>query len=394
VTPVRLTGRGRGVAAGGGALLIAGLWSDLTAVLAGGVFALALTAASLVAALLLRRRARVDRDEPPVAASVGDVVTTTATIGMPRSAPAAVVGGLVPAWGTALDGQPLVLLPPWRGPRRASRSFTCEVRGRYEWSQLTLHLPEPLGMAYAVVAGGDPTAFTVYPRALPLPGVALDLVSDAGGVPAGGRPRHGATGGGASDPIPRAYLPGDELRRMHWPATARAGEPMVRTDDHEPVRRSIVVLDCAPGTYRTDTGFERAVTAAASLALALLRAGHAVSLRTASGGLLTAARWQEGRPGAAAVLAALATVALGDDAASGQGGDATAPRWLITGSSGAPDRPLQPGSPVRMLATEAAATSSRPDGEPPDRAARVVWDGSGSLAASLRRAAAVSAGVS
>jgi uncharacterized protein (DUF58 family) len=393
VTPVRLTGRGRGVAAGGVVLVIAGLWSDVTAVLAGGVFALALTAASLAAALILRRRARVDRVEPPAAASVGEAVTTAATISVPRWAPAAVVGGLVPPWGAALDRQPLVLLPPWRGPRSASRSFSCQMRGRYQWSALTLHLPEPLGVAYAVVAGGAPAAFTVYPKVLPLPGVTLDMMSDAGGVPAGGRPRHGAIGGGASDPVPRAYLPGDELRRMHWPATARAGEPMVRTDDHEPVHRSVVVLECTTGAYRTEAGFERAVTAAASLAVALLRAGHAVSLRTASGGLLTAARWQEGRRGAAAVLAALATVALGDEPAPGQGGDDIAPRWVISGGAGAPDQPLRPGSPVRVLITETNASATGPVEAPEHRAAHVAWDGSGSLAASLRTTAAAAAGV-
>ncbi len=81
---------------------------------------------------------------------------------------------MVPKWGTTPDRQPLVLLPPWRGPRSASRAFSCQVRGRYEWSTLTLHIPEPLGMAYADVAGGAPAAFTVYPKVLPLPGVPLD----------------------------------------------------------------------------------------------------------------------------------------------------------------------------------------------------------------------------
>jgi uncharacterized protein (DUF58 family) len=390
MTPVRLTGRGRGVAAGGIALVLAGLWFELTAVLAGGIFALMLTAATVGAALLLRRGSVAARSDQPAAASVGDVVTAAAELRLPRAAPAAVVGGLVPSWGSAPQRQPLVLLPPWRGPRTAARGFTCPVRGRYDWPAVTLHVPEPLGMAYAVVAEREAgAAFAVYPRVLPLAGVPLDQAGDGEGAPAAGRSRRSGAAGSASDPVPRAYQPGDELRRMHWPATARAGEPMVRTDEHEPVLRTVVALDCRTEAYRTDAGFERAVTAAASVAVALLQAGRSVSLQTPSGGLLTGTRWQEGRQGAAAVLAALAGVTMGEQgASSGHGADAS-PGWVITGSGTAVAQSAPTGAPLRLLTTET------PDAQGPSgAAAAVVWDGSSSLAASVRQSIPLPSGSS
>ncbi len=383
--PVRLTGRGRGAGAGGLVLVIAGTWLELAALLAAGLFALALTAASLGTALLLRRGASVARADSSAAASVGDDVTTTAAVRVPGAAPAAVVSGLVPPWGSSTDQQPVVLLPPWRGERCAARTFTCQRRGRYPWPSVAMQVPEPLGMSYAVVRSEETSTFLVYPRVLPAAGAALEPAGASPGTPTAGRHlRRSAAAGSASDPIPRAYLPGDELRRMHWPATARAGEPMVRTDDHEPVHRTVVALDCSASAYRTDAGFERAVAASASLAVALLNAGQSVSLQTRAAGLLTTVRWLEGRQGVAAALAALAEVALGTAGASvGAAADATA-RWVVTGAH------YQPGTRRSSEPTVVLSTETIHNQEPPaDEPSPAVWDGTSSLTAALRRATAV-----
>ena len=102
------------------------------------------------------------------------------------------------------------------------------------------------------------------------------------------------------------------------------------------------------------------------------------------GGLLTTVRWLEGRQGVAAALAALADVALGTAGTSvGAAADATA-RWVVTGANTQPaDR--RSAEPTALLSTEAIQSQQ----QAADVKAPTVWDGTGSLAAALRRATAV-----
>jgi uncharacterized protein (DUF58 family) len=71
----------------------------------------------------------------------------------------------------------------------------------------------------------------------------------------------------------RGYVPGDDLRRIHWPTTARVGELMVREGgDPDSANRSgtTIVLGTSRGG---GDAFERAVEVAASLATVALREG-------------------------------------------------------------------------------------------------------------------------
>ncbi len=61
----------------------------------------------------------------------------------------------------------------------------------------------------------------------------------------------------------RQYVIGDDLRRISWKASARSSEMIVKETAIEGVKRCTVVLDLA--TTMDDDGFERAVSAAASL---------------------------------------------------------------------------------------------------------------------------------
>ena len=47
----------------------------------------------------------------------------------------------------------------------------------------------------------------------------------------------------------REYRDGDDLRRIHWPATARTGDLMVRQEDRPAKRRAVVLLDSAPPAH-------------------------------------------------------------------------------------------------------------------------------------------------
>jgi uncharacterized protein (DUF58 family) len=77
----------------------------------------------------------------------------------------------------------------------------------------------------------------------------------------------------------RDYVPGDELRSIHWRASARTEDLQVRQMTTEGVRRCLVVLD------RDGSGeaFERAVVAAASIVTSAEHAGLTTRF-VASGG--------------------------------------------------------------------------------------------------------------
>lgn len=68
----------------------------------------------------------------------------------------------------------------------------------------------------------------------------------------------------------RAYVPGDEPRRIHWPSTARTGNLVVRTDASVvSENRYVLTIDLDPAHYNQDS-FELLLSAAASCVLALL----------------------------------------------------------------------------------------------------------------------------
>jgi uncharacterized protein (DUF58 family) len=95
---------------------------------------------------------------------------------------------------------------------------------------------------------------------------------------------------GEDDVAIRTYRDGDDLRRIHWPATAHRGELMVRQEDRPARRRAVLVLDSRSSGHRgsgASGSFEWAVTAVASMAVHLNShsyAVHLVSTETAADG--------------------------------------------------------------------------------------------------------------
>ena len=81
----------------------------------------------------------------------------------------------------------------------------------------------------------------------------------------------------------REYRPGDSMRHVHWPSTARTGVVMVREFEEEQTRRLAIVLDGSWDAGDAWTPLDRVCTAAASVALAALAQGHGARLVVTGG---------------------------------------------------------------------------------------------------------------
>jgi uncharacterized protein (DUF58 family) len=149
-------------------------------------------------------------------------------------------------------------------------------RGRIQVGPLTLERVDPLGLGRSRLTTGDTTIMWVHPRTYPVHALVA------------GHPRHHHEGR-TSDDSPqgsldlrdvREYVPGDEVRHLHWKATARTGRLMVRdyVDPNQP--RFTALLDTRADLLPPPV-FEEAVELTASLMNAAAAAGYWCRLVTA-----------------------------------------------------------------------------------------------------------------
>lgn len=143
--------------------------------------------------------------------------------------------------------------------------FVPERRGVLHFRATRLLRPDPLGLVFASVSCDTPQSLLVLPRIHPVP--ALHLPGSRRRQPLG---LHAARQLGDSQEFfqLRDYRPGDPMRRVHWPSSARAGQLVVKETAEEYVARYGLVLD----TFLQEgdaAAFEAAVSVAASLAARL-----------------------------------------------------------------------------------------------------------------------------
>ncbi len=80
----------------------------------------------------------------------------------------------------------------------------------------------------------------------------------------------------------RDYQPGDDVRRVHWPTTARLGHPVVRQYDEPWQRRLTVVIDVNVD-HHDAASFERAMSVAASVLESSTSSGQLARMVTTRG---------------------------------------------------------------------------------------------------------------
>lgn len=153
-----------------------------------------------------------------------------------------------------------------------------ERRGLIQVGPLRLTVSDPFGLARLTTTGDREVGLIVYPRVDTLAPVRRASGSDIDRQMA--QQQQVAPSGDEFYAL-REYAVGDDLRRVHWPSSARHDELMVRQDEIPWHGRLTVLLDSR--TLAGPGAFEAMVSAAASVAAASIARGDQVRLLITNG---------------------------------------------------------------------------------------------------------------
>lgn len=139
---------------------------------------------------------------------------------------------------------------------------------------------DPLELLRRQVGWTEPQEIFVHPRTIRLDSSSTGFIRDLEGM---------TTRELSNDDVSfhalREYVPGDDLRYVHWRSTARTGQVMIR--QFEETRRSqfVIVLATRNDDYADEDEFELAVSVAASLSRSAQVEGKEVTVFTTEGRL-------------------------------------------------------------------------------------------------------------
>lgn len=173
-------------------------------------------------------------------------------------------GLMVPLHGVTRQVDLPVVAP--RGSREAAIVVPTPRRGVYTLGPVQAWRTDPLGLLRRRLTLVAERELYVLPRTVALESFEWGLVPDPDGVPSDRVSMSDLSFHGL-----REYVPGDELRHVHWKSSARAGQLLVRQYHDSRRSRATFVLDVDPAAYDSDDDFELAVSVLASL---LARAGQ------------------------------------------------------------------------------------------------------------------------
>lgn len=118
-------------------------------------------------------------------------------------------------------------------------------RGLYEIGPLVIEHEDPFGMARSTLALGEADRLVVVPAIVDLPTGGPNLADGEGSA----RLVQRRVTGNDDDLTTREYRSGDALRRVHWRASARRGQLMVRQEEHRSHPDARIVLDTRLAGY-------------------------------------------------------------------------------------------------------------------------------------------------
>ncbi|MDG2114502.1 MAG: DUF58 domain-containing protein [Actinomycetota bacterium] len=273
-----LTRHGWTLAIGGAAMAVAGRLFAIFELFVLGTAALGLVIITAIWVGLARLKVSVTRSVHPVRVHAGTPARVDLRItNLGRTTPVLRVRDPVAGTrGADISVGPLKS----REQARASYAIPTERRGAIGIGPMRIDITDPFGLASVKIDATGSTTLTVYPR--------VDLIApipfSAGHDPHGGAHDAQSLGRvGEEFYALRDYSVGDDLRRVHWPSTARRGQLMVRQDELPWQGRVTILLDTR-ATAHNNESFEGAVSAAASVISASSRRRDMVRLVTTHGG--------------------------------------------------------------------------------------------------------------
>lgn len=278
--PGLLTGRGQAFLILGALVVLAGMilgYPDVTRV------GLVLLVLPLLALLVVRPRApelRVQRLVRPSRLSPDERGEVEVHFGNVGRRPTPLYLG-EEQFDYALGDRPRFLLPrmPPGEVRRLRYAVRSRHRGAFQVGPITVRRRDPFGLAHVAMQLPATMEVLVLPHLFDL---GNRKVSGQGRGTEGELPQMVSLHG-EDDVSIRQYRDGDELRRVHWPATAHRGEIMVRQEDRPARRRAVLLLDSRAGAHPGSgyqASFEWAVSAVASVARHLIKDGFVIHLLT------------------------------------------------------------------------------------------------------------------
>lgn len=157
----------------------------------------------------------------------------------------------------------------------ATYRVVCRPRGIYQVGPARARSSDPIGLAELPAPDGPVDQLVVYPTVETLEGFPAIRGQDP--TQAASRPEHAQRGGEDFYTL-REYQRGDDLRRVHWPSSAKTDRLMIRQLETPWQSRALVLLDVRSRVYETPDAFETAVSGAASVVTHLVRSGFDADL--------------------------------------------------------------------------------------------------------------------
>ncbi|GAB3585082.1 DUF58 domain-containing protein [Calidifontibacter terrae] len=276
----RFTGRGRAFCSAGVTLFVCGLvlgYPDITRL---GLLLLLL---AVVGLLLARRRAarvHLEREIVPPVVSVGDRVAVR--VRFQNNDRRRTRTGLAQEDVAYVLGDPRRFVLAAMGPgdgQQVDYGVATLVRGEHLVGPVHITITDPFRVTTREVTIDRQDVVTVLPKIVPL---GAQRPPGAGSGQDGSAPAMVALHG-EEDMSIRAYADGDDLRKVHWPATAHRGELMVRQTDRPSLRSCTLVLDSRANVHAgppESSSFEWAISALASVAVRMHDLGYLIHLVT------------------------------------------------------------------------------------------------------------------
>ena len=219
----------------------------------------------------------VTRHVSPFQVHDGDRAVVEISLSTNRRIAQAVVVDEIPGLGTARFVANRI--EP-HDPMNGRYEVLCRPRGVYAVGPAVVQVRDPLALTEAGGTAGSIDRLVVFP-----------VVEDLDGLPVGrghdptvnaSRASFAQTGGDDFFTL-REYQHGDDLRRVHWPSTAKRDELMIRQLEMPWQSRAHILLDPRRSVYANDDAFEHAVSGLASVFRHLFKNGYTPTLWIGNG---------------------------------------------------------------------------------------------------------------